>query len=80
MLNINNLLKRIEENDITEIIIALNKSYNAVITTNYLAEILRRKFPHLKLSTLAGGLPSGADLDFIDDKTLEIAINSRILC
>lgn len=80
MLNIANLIKRIEENQISEVIIALNKSYNAVITTNYLAEVLRKKFISLKISTLAGGLPSGADLDFIDDYTLETAFRSRILC
>ena len=80
MLNVDNLIRRIEEHQITEVIVALNKSYSAIITSNYLAELLRRRFPNLRISTLAGGLPSGADLDFIDDRTLEIAIESRVLC
>ena len=80
MLNTENLIERIENEEMKEIIIALNKSYNSILTANYLAELLRRKFPNLIVSTLAGGLPSGAELDFIDDKTLEIAINSRVLC
>lgn len=80
MLNIATLLRRIEDEEISEVIIALNKSYNGSITVNYVANILRKKFPNLTISTFAGGLPSGTDLDFIDDKTLEMAMNSRILC
>jgi recombination protein RecR len=80
MLNTGNLIERIEDENTREIIIALNKNYNSILTANYLSELLRRKFPNLIVSTLAGGLPSGAELDFIDDKTLEIAINSRVLC
>ncbi len=80
MLNIENLIYRIENEEITEVIIALNKSYNGSITTNYLSNILKKKFDNLTISTFAGGLPIGADLDFIDDKTLEMAMNSRVLC
>jgi recombination protein RecR len=80
MLSIANLIQRIENEEITEVIIALNKSYNGSITVNYVANILKKRFNHLTISTFAGGLPSGTDLDFIDDKTLEIAMNSRVLC
>jgi recombination protein RecR len=80
MLNTNNLIERIYNEDVSEVLIALNKSYNSSITTNYLIELLKKKFPYLRLSTLAGGLPSGAELDFIDDKTLELAINNRVVC
>jgi recombination protein RecR len=80
MLNIDSLVQRIEEESITEIIIALNKSYNSLFTISYINEVLRKKFPSLTISTLAGGLPIGTEFDFIDDSTLRIAINSRIKC
>jgi recombination protein RecR len=80
MLSIASLIQRIENEEILEVIIALNKSYNGSITVNYVANILRKRFSNLTISTFAGGLPSGADLDFIDDRTLEMAMNSRVLC
>ena len=80
MLSIASLMQRIETEEISEVIIALNKSYNGSITVNYVANILKKRFQHLTISTFAGGLPSGTDLDFIDDKTLEMAMNCRVLC
>ncbi len=80
MLSILSLVQRIENEEASEVIIALNKSYNGSITVNYVANILKKKHPNLRISTFAGGLPSGTDLDFIDDRTLEMAMNSRILC
>lgn len=85
-LNLQSLLKKIksEERDIKEIVIAINKSYDGMLTCNYIASFLKEnlsdkiKNNKLKITTLADGLPSGvSNFDFIDNKTLEISFQER---
>jgi recombination protein RecR len=85
-LNLESLKQKIEnsQNPIKEVIIAINKSYDGVLTCNYIASFLRKEFPlmiensELKITTLANGLPSGSsNFDFIDNKTLQISLETR---
>lgn len=74
-LNITGLLKRIEENDITEIIIAISPTIEGETTALYIDKILKDK--GVLITRLASGLPMGASLDYADELTLIKALNNR---
>ncbi len=74
-LNIAPLEKRLKEEKITEVILALPPTVDGQITAQY---ILGKIKPlAVKVSTLALGLPVGAELDYMDDGTIEMALEAR---
>lgn len=70
------LEKRIVENQITEVIIALDPTLEGDATSLYLREKLSR-FSEVTLSRLALGIPMGSSLDYIDQGTLAFAFSGR---
>lgn len=74
-LNISSLLKRIDDNDIKEIIIATNPTVDGETTALYLAKLLESK--NINVTRLAYGLPMGGNLDYADALTLAKAIEGR---
>lgn len=74
-LNISNLIKRIEEEDIKEVIIAVKPSIEGETTSLYISKLLE-KLP-VKVSKIAHGIPIGVDMEYIDALTLELAIEDR---
>lgn len=74
-LNIDKLFSRIRKEEIKEIIMALPATIDGQITTNYLLQ--RLKSYDIKISTLAQGIPMGAELDYMDEGTIQLALNSR---
>jgi len=74
-LDVDKLLERVRSNDVTEVILALPATVEGQITAQYL--ISKIKPFHVKISTLALGLPVGAELDYMDDGTIEMALQSR---
>ncbi|MCI5545041.1 MAG: recombination mediator RecR [Azospirillum sp.] len=74
-LNIESLLKRAAETDTTEIVLALPATIDGQITTHYLVSKLKNC--NVKITTLAQGIPVGAELDYMDEGTLQLALNSR---
>lgn len=74
-LNIDKLFFRIEKENIKEIIMALPATIDGQITSNYLLQ--RLKNYDIKVSTLAQGIPMGAELDYMDEGTIQLALNSR---
>jgi len=76
-LNIDSLIRRIEQNpEVKEIILALSPTMEGDTTAFYLQKRLR-DFP-LKISTIARGIPIGGDLEYTDEITLGRSILSRI--
>lgn len=75
-LRLNNLLKRIEENNIQEIILALSTTMEGQTTSFVLADKLE-KFQKLKVTRLAQGVPMGGELHYLDENTLSTAFQSR---
>lgn len=61
--------------EIKEVIIATNGTIDGQTTAFYITEKLK-KFP-IKITRLAFGLPIGAELDYLDDATLETALKLR---
>lgn len=74
-LHIKELLKRFEEEDIREVILALNPDTEGETTSLYLARIL--KPIGVTVTRIARGLPIGGDLEFADDATIGRAILNR---
>lgn len=74
-LNIDKLLHRIENEEITEIIIALPATVDGQITMHYISSLLKDK--NIKVSTLAQGIPVGGELDYMDDGTIKLALDMR---
>ena len=74
-IRIKELLHRIAENDIKEIILALSPSIEGEATSLYLSKLIK---PFgIKISRIAFGLPVGADLEYADEITLAKAIEGR---
>ena len=74
-LKIADLEKRLTNEPIKEIIIALGTDVEGDATSNYLAKRLAR--PGLKISRIGFGLPAGSGLEFADELTLNRALESR---
>lgn len=74
-IKIDSLIKRIEKNKINEVIIAFKPSIEGETTALYLLK--RLEGMAVVVSKIAYGIPIGADMDYIDSLTLEMAIEDR---
>lgn len=74
-INIASLLKRVENLDNPEVIIALKSTIEGETTTLYLQKILEGK--NVRISRLSYGIPMGAEIDFLDEMTLDRALSDR---
>ena len=74
-LHIKELLKRFEDEDIKEIILALNPDTEGETTSLYLAKLMKPF--NVTVTRIARGLPIGGDLEFADDATIGRAILNR---
>jgi recombination protein RecR len=75
-LKIKELLQRVSQNNIAEIILALNPNVEGEATTLYLSKLLKPL--GIRLTRIARGLPVGSDLEFADEATLSRALEGRI--
>lgn len=71
------LIKRLRDEEIKEIILALNPNMEGEATCLYLNKALRAQPSVLKITRLAHGLPVGADIEYADDQTLTHAMEGR---
>ena len=74
-INIESLIKRIKNNDIDEVILAVKPSIEGEATSLYISKLLEDT--NVKISKIAHGVPIGADIDYIDSLTLEMAFEER---
>lgn len=74
-INIGSLLQRLESLENPEIILALKSSIEGETTTLYIKKKLEGK--NIAISRLSNGLPMGADIDYLDAITLDLAIKDR---
>lgn len=74
-LKVSELLERLKEEKIKEIVIATNFSVEGEATSIYLTTLLRRL--GLKVTRLAHGIPIGSDLEYIDAATMQRALHGR---
>ena len=74
-LRIANLLSRVENGQIDEVIIATNPTVEGEATATYLSHQLRR--PELKITRIAMGIPVGSDIEYADEITMLKAMEGR---
>lgn len=74
-LHIAELIQRIDEDDVSEIILATNASVEGESTALYIQKQLGQR--DVKITRLARGLPIGVDLEYADQITLSRALEGR---
>jgi len=74
-LNLPKLIARVEEENIAEVLLAMNATVDGQTTAHYITD----QFDGLdvKISRLAHGVPVGGELDYLDEGTLAAAIKAR---
>lgn len=75
-LRIDLLLDRIAMGEVKEVIIAISASVEGETTMFYLMNCLKR-FPNLKITTIARGIGFGDELEYVDELTITQAMMNR---
>lgn len=75
-ININKLIQRVKDNEIKEIILALNPSMEGETTSLYISKLLEGL--NIKITKIAAGVPVGADMEYLDSITIQRALEGRI--
>lgn len=74
-LRVSELMKRLGDDSVNEVILATNSNVEGETTASYLARLIRPL--GVKVTRLASGLPVGGELEYADEVTLGRAIESR---
>jgi recombination protein RecR len=74
-LNIESLMRRVKENSIAEVILALPSTMDGETTSFYLAKKLKES--EVKVTSIARGIPLGSDLEYMDELTIGRSILRR---
>ena len=73
-LRIPQLLDRVMDENVSEVILALNATVDGQTTAHYIADQLEGR---VRLTSLAQGVPIGGELDYLDDGTISAALRAR---
>jgi recombination protein RecR len=73
-LTIQALVRRVSQQKISEVIIAISPSVEGETTTLYVGQLLK---PFTRVTRIAFGLPMGGDLEYADEVTLARAMEGR---
>ncbi len=77
-LRISNLLRRVENGGVDEVIIATNPTVEGEATAFYLSQQIRRAgAPAVKITRIATGIPVGSDIEYTDEVTMLKAMEGR---
>ncbi len=74
-LRIPELLSRLEQEDVREVILATNPTGEGEATAHYLAKLLEKS--PVRVTRIASGIPMGGDVKYADKVTLERALQGR---
>ena len=69
------LMVRLQQNDVQEVIVATNSSLEGETTAAYISKLI--KPTGIKVSRIASGVPVGGNLEYIDEVTLLRALDGR---
>lgn len=75
-LRIDQLMQRIQADQVKELILALSATVAGQTTAHYVAE--RTQGMAVTVTRLAQGIPMGGELDYMDDGTLSAALSARV--
>jgi recombination protein RecR len=73
-LTIQQLVRRVSQQNIQEVILAISPSIEGETTTLYIGHLLK---PFTRVTRIAFGLPMGGDLEYADEVTLARALEGR---
>jgi recombination protein RecR len=73
-LNIKQLIRRVSQQQVEEVILAISPSVEGETTTLYVGSLLK---PFTRVTRIAFGLPMGGDLEYADEVTLARALEGR---
>jgi recombination protein RecR len=79
-LHLHDLLPRLKDGIITEIIIATNPTMEGEATAMYITKKIKNqksKIKNIKITRIGRGLPTGADLEYADEVTLSQSFEGR---
>jgi len=74
-LRVNELVQRIKNNNIKEVILATNPTREGETTAIYLAKLLTPL--SIKVTRLAQGIPRGGEIEYLDNSTLQSSLEGR---
>ena len=74
-LKIKELLERLTDNTVNEIIVATNPNVEGEATAMYLSKLIKPL--DVKVTRIAHGVPVGGDLEYVDEVTLSRALEGR---
>ena len=74
-INIAALVRRVAEEEIAEVILAVNATVDGQTTAHYITDALSHT--QVRITRLAHGVPVGGELDYLDDGTLSAALRQR---
>ena len=74
-INLLSLIDRIKKDKVKEVILALKPSVEGETTSLYISKILDGM--NVKITKIAHGIPLGAEIDYVDSLTLEMALENR---
>lgn len=74
-LRISNLIRRVDDGEVDEVILATNPTVEGEATATYLSGALRRS--GLKITRIATGIPVGSDIEYADEITMLKSIEGR---
>ncbi len=75
VLRIPQLVARVQDEAVSEVILALNATVDGQTTAHYIADALRAS--GVAVTSLAQGVPIGGELDYLDDGTIGAALRAR---
>ncbi len=76
-LHISELLGRIKDGGVGEVVLATNPNTTGEATALYLAEVIKEADESVIVTKLASGLPMGADIEYADEVTVGRALSGR---
>jgi recombination protein RecR len=74
---LNALEARLAENEVREVILALGATVEADASASFLGNRLAARFPGLRVTRLAQGIPLGGEVKFMDKETLRQSLRYR---
>ncbi len=74
-LRIPQLMSRVDAEEVSEVILALNATVDGQTTAHYIADALEGR--GVAVTSLAQGVPIGGELDYLDDGTITAALKAR---
>lgn len=77
-LSLNQLFTRVQEKEVTEVIMALNPTIDGDTTIFYISKKLKEMNSDIKITTIARGIAFGGELEYVDEITLARSLATRL--